>query len=587
MQRPAGIRILAVILLLAAAPTLQAGVRREIQDQYVRQYVNRTFFLQIPIYGARQELLVRPGGVTPFSGPSETGLTFKVGEQVRVTQIKFAGQEIRLETSSVDLSRQNEVVFRFPTQLEDNFSQRPLFDTALDKVFTQGLSNQEIDNARQAYLKREFGRLVREMANTTGSSRDFVVRSISGEIPALEQSRQRASRAESQLEGLRSQLEDESRRRQQAESSLRQVRSQNADNESAVDSLKLERETLIEEKTALKRDVNRLRSSSEEYKKQIQDMASALNVRTSSADDLGRSLTRLNKTVENLKAERDRLSGEVEKAHTDLEEKTQENQELASDLSRAQSQRNKLRRDLRSLTSDRKSLSSRFIETRNAKENLETVLALSNALRLDPRTEEREEGSFVMADLLLQERKIGTLQIQQPVQPGQSYSVSFSLDSPDTVQLTPEERKLRDALGESLKLEIGWRSSSQDLSISLSEGDAQREVAPRESIQWDWRFEGDVSQLQQATLVTRLVAASGEKIPLSELRFDIHPAGLAGTVSQSFNLTWLVVGALLGMLAMLPVLFLRSKARPAHRRPIARPKTPSPGEERYVTQKKF
>ncbi len=587
MHRPAGILILAALVLSATSAILQAGVRREIQDQYVRQYVNRTFFLRIPIYGARQELLVRPGGVTPFSGPSETGLTFKVGEQVRVTQIKFAGQEIRLQASSVDLSRQNEVVFRFPTQLEDQFSQRPLFDTALDKVFTEGLSNQDINNARQAYLKQEFGRLVQEMGKTTGSSREFVIRSISSEIPAVEQSRQRASRAESQLEQVRSQLEEEGKRRQKAESSLRQVRRENADNESAVDSLKLERENLVSEKSALQREVNRLRSSSEDYKKQIEDMARALDVRTSSADDLSRNLTRLNKTVEDLKTERDRLTGEVEKAQADLEEKTQENQKLARDLSRAQSERNKLRRDLRSLTSDRKSLSSRFIETQNAKESLETVVALSNALRLDPRSEERDEGSFLVADLLLQERKIAALEIQQPAQTGQSYSVSLSVDSPDTVQLTPEERKLRDALGETLKVEAGWRSSSQDLSISLSEGDAQREVAPRESTQWLWRFEGDVSQPQQAVLHTRLVAADGQKIPLSDLRFDIHPAGLAGSFAQGFSLTWLAVGALLGMLAMLPVLFLRSKARPLPRRPIARPKAPSPGEERYVTQKRF
>lgn len=587
MHRPGGFGFLTVILFLTATAALQAGVRREIQDQYERQYVNRTFFLRIPIHGARQELLVRPGGVTPFSGPSETGLTFKVGEQIRITQIKFGGQEIRLQASSVDLSRENEIVFRFPTQLEDSFSQRSLFDEALDKVLTEGLTNQEIDNAKQDFLKREFGRMLQEMAQTTGSAPDFVLRSISGEIPAVEQSRRRAAQAESQLEQARSQLEEEGRRRQQAESSLQQVRRQNADNESAVDSLKLEREKLVDDNSALQREVNRLKGSSDEYKKQIEEMARALDVRTSSADDLSRSLSRLNQTVENLKAERDSLSGQLETANRNLEEKTQESQKLASDLSSAQAERNKLRRDLNSLTSDRKSLSSRFIETQNAKERLETILALGNALRLEPHVEERPEGTFVVADLLLQGRKIGTLEVQQPESAGQNRTVKFSVDSPDTVQLSPEERKLREALGEALKLETVWRSSSPQLSIALSQGEAVREVPPRESALWEWRFEGEVSQPQQATLLTQLVADKGEKIPVGELRFDIYPAGLAGSFSHSFSLTWLAVGGLLGMLAMLPVLYFRTRPRTPSRRPPARPKAPAPAEGRYVTQKKF
>ncbi|HSR53572.1 MAG TPA: hypothetical protein VLV83_22325 [Acidobacteriota bacterium] len=592
----AALIIVLLTSLTGAASWIHAGIRDALQDQYRAEYLNKTYFLKIPLYGARYEVMVRSGGLTPYD-TANNRLTFKVGEQVRVVKVEFGGQEIRFEVASIDLARENELVYRFPIELSDDFAQRQNFEDALDQTFTVAMSNREIEAAKRTYLRREFTRVIQEMADTTQSDRGFVISAVSDEIPDVERAKQRARRSEEQLEEVRSQLDQESQRRQRAETDLRDLRGRFNSSESAVDDLKSERDALQRDKDELESQLRRLRESNQEYQRQVEELAETLDVRTNDAQDLNRSLSRLNETIESLKAERDRLSQELSDRDQQLEEKTQEAETLNRQLTSVRSERNRLRSNLRDLTSDKDSLNSRYVAAKDSLETFETAQALGQALSLRTLPSSLSGEGPVVRALFLNNHKIAQFEIEEPQETGRLYGLRVSVDSPDTVAFSEEERRLYSALGDSLTVMADYSTSSEDLTAVLAQGQSKQSIAARESAEWQFNFSGSLDQAVQAVLSLSLETAAGRSVPLSDQTFVMGGGGLLGLGGQPFSLLWLIAGAALGILLMLPVLFLRSRkpAQPRKKTPSkpSRPKTREPQKDSpadppsYVPHKKL
>ncbi len=560
-----------------------AGVTRAIQDEYVRKYLNATYFLKFPLHGARQIMRVRQGGVTPDTSGVSTGLTFKVGQQVRITEVKFSGDSVRFNLNSVQLGRENEVVFRFPRQLEDSFPQRSLFDAALAATFTEGLTNADIDEAKRDYIRREFSRVRSEMANTASVSSDFVLKTVTDEIPGVAQARRDARSATSDLASTRSQLAEEREAREKAEAKLLEVRTDNRESAAVVESLKQEREALVDEKEGLRREVDRLEGRGRDYEKQLAELAESLNIGNSSNSDLSRGLKRLNENIENLKSERDRLANDLNTAQADLEDQSTKVTRLTGDLSATRRQRDRLQRSLRDLTSDKNSINSRYLKIQEELETLEKVVDLTNQLRV----ETRENVEFYVADVYLARHKIGTLEAAPPEIYGADYVVRFSAVSPDTVEFDENERALYETLGDEIAVETSWTTSSGNLEITL-DGDAPgRKVAPRESAEWSYRFESAADLPARVTLVATIQGAGENKVPLLIRDFEISPGGFMHSARTTFSWIWLGVGVLGGMVVLAPVLFLRGRQRKtpvAVRHPAP---APAPVKTSYVSEKEF
>lgn len=592
----AALIIVLLTSLAGAASWIHAGIRDALQNQYRAEYLNKTYFLKIPLYGARYEVMVRSGGLTPYD-TANNRLTFKVGEQVRVVKVEFGGQEIRFEVASIDLARENELVYRFPIELSDDFAQRQNFEDALDQTFTVAMSNREIEAAKRTYLRREFTRVIQEMADTTQSDRGFVISAVSDEIPDVERAKQQARRSEEQLEEVRSQLDQESQRRQRAETDLRDLRGRFNSSESAVDDLKSERDALQRDKDELESQLRRLRESNQEYQRQVEELAETLDVRTNDAQDLNRSLSRLNETIESLKAERDRLSQELSDRDQQLEEKTQEAETLNRQLTSVRSERNRLRSNLRDLTSDKDSLNSRYVAAKDSLETFETAQALGQALSLRTLPSSLSGEGPVVRALFLNNHKIAQFEIEEPQETGRLYSLRVSVDSPDTVAFSEEERRLYSALGDSLTVMADYSTSSEDLAAVLAQGQSKQSIAARESAEWQFNFSGSLDQAVQAVLSLSLETAAGRSVPLSDQTFVMGGGGLLGLGGQPFSLLWLIAGAALGILLMLPVLFLRSRKPAQPRKKTAskpsRPKTREPQKDSptdpssYVPHKKL
>ncbi|HSR70675.1 MAG TPA: hypothetical protein VLU25_22310 [Acidobacteriota bacterium] len=597
-RKLAALTVLLVTAAGAAAPPLQAGVRDAVQDRYRSRYLNKTFFLKMPLYGARYEVMVRQGGLTPYD-TANNRLVFKVGEQVRVVKVEFGGQEIRFEIASIDLSRENQLVYRFPVQLSDDFAQQENFEDALNETFTTAMSNSEIAEAKRAYLRREFTRVMGEMAETTESDRGFVINAVSDEIPDVQRAKQRAERAEQQLEQVRSELADESRRRQQAESQLRSLRQDLSSSEASVDELKTERDELLRRNDQMESELRRLRDSNQRYKDQMEELADSLDVRTNTNADLSRSLSQLNETVDNLKAERDRLDQEVKTVGSELATKTEEADRLSRELAATRRERNRLQNNLRDLTSDKNSLNSRYVEASNAVESFDTAAALSKALSWKAVAESLSGQGPVVRDLFLNEHKLARFEMEEPEEAGRLYAVRVSVDSPNLVAFDEEERRLYGALGEKLTVAADFSTSSPSLTATLAEGERRQSVAPRESAEWKFNFTGSLEEAVQAVLTVNLETVDGRPVALGQQTFQMGAGGLLSLSGQPFSLLWLLAGAALGILLMLPVLFLRSR-RPSVVRPSAsrRPARPakkeadkagesSPKSPSYVPHKKL
>lgn len=574
------------LIIVAGTFPLAAGVRKDIQEDYDRKYLNRTFFLKLPLRGARQLLQVRPGGMTPDNDLS-LPVTFKVTEQVRITQIRFGSDTVRFELSSIDLARQNELTFRFPTQLDDNFEQRSMFDQALAKTFTEGLTNTELEAVRRDYVQREFHRTVRDAASIAGVDSDFVMSAVSEEIPGVRQAKQQARDATQELASAKQRLDSQEAELKSSRQELVTLRRQSRENDSTIDALKLERETLVEEKESLKRDVSRLEGRTQDYQKQIDGLAGKLDLESSSKSDLSRSLSQLNSRVDTLQRERDDLGTQAIHTQAELKAATEKAEDLSRQLTQAKDERNRLARSLRDLTSDKNSISSRYVESKNKAERLQTAMDLEAALRLEPRIEPRPEGPFQVCAVLLNEHPIGELEIRRPRSAGQDIAVRFRVLSPDTVEFSEDERRLYAALGSEMRIETSWDAPDGRLTPTLEGDESVRTVAPREQGEWTWHLTGEPDGEVQTVFRADFIAAGDHRVPITLQQYSIQPAGFVAEMRRSFSFGWLALGAVLGMVAMLPVILFSGRGGP---RPAKR-KSPPPratgARETYVADKQL
>ncbi len=573
-------------VLLVSISGLEAGVPGEIKDIYIQEYKNKAMFLKIPVRGFRQVVHIADSG--PMLDPSNIQpIAFKVGDQVRILEVDFRGDVIRFKVASIDLSRESQIDFTFAVEPDDRFTQRPAFDAALAASFTEGISYTEVDSAKEEFIQGQFDQLISQFAATTGTSPDFVIKTISEKNPEYRAAKAEAAQARTRIQNLEQDLRRESQERKELESQASQVRRELAQSKSALENLTQERNRLTTNTETLRDQVRELQAANRqfeqknrEYERQVNDLVKNLDVKSASNMQLGEQ-------VGTLTTERASLSQKIDQVNTQLSNLRTENQELSENLKSEQSKNSKLDADLRSLTSDKTSLNARFIETRRQKEILETAAALSAALHLEKRKEEREEGYFQVADLYLNAHKIATFEMPVPRYPEEIYPVKLTLHSPDTVQFTEEERALYQALGEKLQVETTWKSSGSLVKPVLVKGQPLQSIAPRDSARWSWLLQGEPAHSEDITFTAFITDHNGQKIALAPQEFTIYPAGITARLLQAFSPFSLLAGILIGALCLGLVFSLRSsRSKPAPRERRAREPEPKPQAD-FVAQKKL
>ncbi len=555
-----------------------AGIPKEVQNEYVQKYRSRAMFLKLPVRGFRQIINVGPPPAVDRSNMSQP-LSFKVGEQVRITNLEFDSTEVTFTIASTDVSRESELVFRFAAEIEDTFPEKTAFEGALAATFTAGLSYTEIDSAKETFIKDQFDDLIQQFATSTSMSSESVIRTISEKNPEYRAAKKEARDATSKLVEVQEQLREELKSKRELETELAGARRELTQTKNAVNSARDERATLVSERTTLQKDNAQLHTRLQEYEKQVGLLLNDFGIQSDSKANFGKRVEAVSRSFDSLRTERSSLSQKLGQVTAELEKLRATNQELTTDLKESERQNSRLSSELNSLTSDRNSLESRYIQTRRRKEVLENADRLARALRLESRTETRDQGTFEVSDVYLLSKKIGVLEIQVPEKGGGPYQASFSLLSPDTVEFTKEERELYALLGPKVGVEATWKPGSASVRVVPHAASPVQEVGPRDTAKWSWSFEGPDQAQEKLTLVASLKNKDGEIVHLGSRDYWIAPAGTMAWIKSQFAPLSFGLGALLGGAVLGLFVVLRGGSASANRS-----KTPT---RNYVAEKRL
>ncbi|MDA2933760.1 hypothetical protein MYX82_05400 [Acidobacteria bacterium AH-259-D05] len=529
------LELLAIFLTMGL--WLNAGVRREIQSWYIQNYENKAMFLKVPIRGTRQIVHVRASGSRLDPESVTRSLLFKVGDQVRITEVNFRGHSVRFKIASVDLVREGEIEFLFRQQLKDDFPQRGTFDVTLQATLTEGLLYTDIDSAKQEFIQSQFDQFVQQLARSNNTSSDFVVKIMGENIPGYQALKEEANETKSQLQKAQQDLQAEKKIKLHMESEVNRLEKQSDQIHSELTALEAERNKLLTE-------IDRLSTN---YQNQMKKLVETLNLKTSSATSLEAQVEVLNESIGTIRNQQLSRAREVTKLSEQVAALEKTNQELSQDLKQAQDEKEKLWGDFSALTSNRQSLEARYIETKRENEQLQNSALLNTSFNLKKRVERREENEFQLADLYLLSQRIGTLEVQIPPLSGTVHPLRFTADSPDTVKFSEEERKIYELLGETFQIETAWETSSSDLKIVLLNMDAAQSVSPRKSIEWPWMFQGEIAQPERVALTVHLISSEGSRIFLGSQDFSVSPGQMMARLRSSISPVSLLAGALVGL----------------------------------------
>jgi len=493
----------------------------------------------------------------PFSIPGLPipPLLFKVGDQVRITDVSFRNDSVRFKIASLEVSVQGEIAFEFPRQLEQNFPQRGNFDVALEATLTEGLSYTDIDSAKEEFIKSQFDQFVQQLARSNNTSNDFVVKTLGEKVPAYRL-------AASKLEEVEQIFLEETEARQQIQSHLAPLKAELDQTRTQLSTLQSERDGLETKVKSAERQSDEFRKSTRDYEQQIESLVKNLNLKTSSATSLSAQVKILNESITTVRQERISRARELQDATTQLAQYQERNQKLSKELQKTQKEKDKVWEDLRLLTSNRKSLEARYLAIKRENEKFQDTSLLANSLYLKKRIERRKEGVFQLADLYLLSQLIATLEIQVPPYAGTVHPVRFEVKSPEIVKFTEEERKIYEVLGETLKIQTSWQTRSDNLKIVLLDKEPLQTVGPREKIEWPWMFQGNISQPEQVSLVAHLVSPDGEEILLGSQDLMVSPGQMFARLRHSFSLISLLAGVVLALTALGLVFTFRKRSQP-------------------------
>ena len=254
-----GLKLFAIFFSMSL--WLNAGVRREIENWYVQNYENKALFLKIPIRGKRQIVHVGDTQPTLDPGSANSSLLFRVGDQVRITNVSFRNDSVRFKIASLEVSGEGEIAFEFPRQLEQDFPQRGNFDLALEATLTEGLSYTDIDSAKEEFIKSQFDQLVQQLARSNNTTNDFVVKTLGEEVSTYRL-------ATSKLEEVEQILLEETEARQQIQSDLARLRAE-------LDQTKTQLSTLQSERDGLKTKVESAERQTDEFRKSTRGLRAA------------------------------------------------------------------------------------------------------------------------------------------------------------------------------------------------------------------------------------------------------------------------------------------------------------------------
>ncbi len=567
--------LLAACLLGWSASPAYAGVSRVIQERYRSNYENKAFFLKIPILADRQYVYITGQSFRPDEGLA-TSPRFKVGDQLRVLGIDFGGDEIKFKLGAIASPTIVELVFKFDSPLQENFPNSAVFDKALGATFTEGLKYTDIDDAKRAFVEQEFDRATREIATTSGTTKDTVLKYVAPQVPAYQD-------ALREIENLQNRTQDLGKQVAQGQAENRKLETESKNQQSEIARLRNQAASLqekIDNSTSqvlkLGEDLRSAKGMSQSYQRELTNLQRSLRIRIDPNRDLAAQIAELGQVMQKIQKDNEDLQGENGSLHANLDKEQAENARLTTKNQDLQNLVQKNEDTIKTLTSKEDSLARQYFMLQQTKENLENVtlsVANLNTRLVGEKTESGVQSGKV--DAYLGDIPLGSLEWRLPerlsVNQGKEGEVYFSTESIDYVRVTPAERQILQSLGERLKLRVKLASRSDSMEVRPESQSALQEIGERDRATWRWNIINRGTQDARLLLTAHLINKNGDEIPLIQAEQLVSSSNLVRQVRNYLQPIPLAVGAVIGSLLMCIVgLFRRvSHGRAAKHEPLA------------------
>jgi len=576
-----------VLCLVLSATAGFAGISRAIQDEYRRTYESKALFLKIPVFSEKQMVFIIGRSARPEQPPTSAA-RFKVGDQVRILALDFAKDEIRFKLSGIQGAVPAEIIFKFDGDLLDHFPNRQAFDAALAATFTEGLKYTDVEKAKRGYVEKQFEDAVREIASTTGTSPEFVLKSLAGRVPAyqdalrdienLKKGSQDTARqlAQAQAESRRQEGE---LRQQQAE--LTRLKNLNAGLQEKVDSSSAQLGRVGDELKAA-------RGATQTYQSQLTNLQRSLNVKVDENRDMASQIGDLAQVTRKLQKDNETLTGQNAAFRSTIETLETNSKSLSGEVEDLKGVICKMPETIETLSSKEDSLARQYLQLKKTKESLEEIRHSVQSLNTQT-VEEKSEGGFRISKirLFLRNIPIGTLESRLPEylthNQSQVGEAHLATESIDYVRVSPEERQLLRSLGERLKVGVKLSSPESSFEVKPEKEGPVQEIGERERAAWRWSILNRGTQDTRLQLNLYLVNKNSDEVPVLKEEHLVLSSSVVRQFRNYLQPIPMGLGALIGFLLFAIVGAFRKGKKPHLPHPAARPSESSP----YVGQKQL
>ncbi len=578
--------IMVPLALSAAIPCL-AGVSRAIQEKYKRDFENKALFLKIPIYSERQLIYISESGTRVDQGSGSP--RYKVGDQLRVVLVDFAGDEVKFKMSGIASAGFVEIVFKFDSNLQESFPNRDAFDRALQSTFTEGLKYTEIEDAKRSFVEDQFERSVQEIASSASISKDSVLKSIAPQLPAYRD-------AQRDIEALKDKVQDVSAQLSQSQSDNRKLESESKALQAELARLKKTNAALqekIDNSTAqmskLGDELRDAKGTAQGYQKELANIQRSLNIKVDASRDLSMQISDLGQALRKLQRDNEIQTQQISSLRTSLDAQQAANTRLVRDNEELKAGNRKMTDTIETLTSSKDSLGRQYLNLQNEKEKLDDFSKSVGSLHTSIAEERTESGIYSgRANVYLRKVLVGSLDWSIPINLNRGQSkgaeATFSAESIDYVRMTPEERHILRSLGERLKVRLDLASASDTMRVTPGKGKSLREVGERDHSTWQWSISNQGSQDSRLLLTARLINKNSDEIPLLQKEHSIVASNAVRQVRSYLQPVPLAAGIVLGFLLFGIVgIFRRPKSRNSLDQKVPNPSKPPS----YVEKKRL
>jgi peptidoglycan hydrolase CwlO-like protein len=562
--------LLVACLLAWGASSAYAGVSRVIQERYRKNYENKALFLKIPIFSEKRYVYIIGQSFRNDLTPAGTSPRFKVGDQLRVLGLDFGGDEIKFKLGVIAGPTTVELVFKFDGPLQENFPNSGVFDKALAATFTEGLKYTDLDDAKRTYIEQEFDRVTREIATSSGTNRDTVLKYVAPQLPAYQD-------ALHEIENLQNKNQELSKQVAQGQAENRKLDLESKNQQAEIVRLRNQTKSLqekIDSSTSqllkLNEDLLSAKGVSQSYQRELANLERSLKIRVDPNRDLASQIAGLGQVMQRIQKENDDLQGENASLRSYLEKEQADNVKLSGEN---QDLKNSVRQKddtIKTLTSKEDSLARQYFLLKQTKDNLENVALSVSNLNTHVMEEKTEGGvQFGKIDAYLGDILLGSFEWRLPERMNSNQEkdgeASFSTESIDYIRVTPTERQIRQSLGERLKLRVSLVSRSDSMEVKPEKESTLQEVGERDRATWRWRILNRGTMDSRLLVTAQLVNKNGDAIPLIQAEELIASSNLVRQVRNYLQPIPLTLGAVLGsLLVCIAGLFRRvSHAGPA------------------------